>query len=284
LSLANDRKAYEEAYTRRSALTWAMDPSGDEARVRDWSRSVLVVASSPSYGGHIASLFDSIVHRHCYIPGLGQGETTEYFGGFYRGRKCTVMHLGITPGARGASYMDMGLERLRYGRCENVILIGEGSSIQPDVKVGDLVVALVTIPEDDIHRAYSECGAPAMADHALCSALRVEASQSERMTHCGVCWSCGAGAGVFDLALSERAFELHELGVMADALEASTAYTLGKMIGFRVASLWLVADSIFEPIPWTCPSPRLSWEGGWEDLVQTGLNALVSFRNGEDDG
>jgi purine-nucleoside phosphorylase len=281
LSLRNDRKAYEEAYARRSALTWATDPSGDEARVRDWSRNVLVVASSPSYGGQIASLFDSIEHRHCYVPGSEQGETTEYFGGFYRGRECTVMHLGITPGARGASYMDMGLERLRYGRCEKVVLIGEGSSIQPDVKVGDLVVALVTIPEDDIHKAYSEGDTLAMADHALCAALRVEASQSRRVTHCGVCWSCGAGAGVFDPALSERAFELHELGVMANTLEASTAYTLGKIIGFRVASLWLMADSIFEPIQWSCLSPQLSWEDGWEDLVRAGLDTLVRFQNGE---
>jgi purine-nucleoside phosphorylase len=261
-----------------------MDPSGDEARVRDWSRDVLVVACSPSHGGKIAALFDSIVHRHCYVSGLGQGETTEYFGGFYRGRKCTVMHLGITPGARGASYIDMGLERLRFGRSENVVLIGEGSSIQSDVKVGDLVVALVTIPEDDIHRAYSEGDTPAMADHALCAALRVEASRSGRVTHCGVCWSCGAGAGIFDPALSERVYELHALGVIANALEASTAYTLGKIIGLRVASLWLVADSIFEPVQWKCPSPRLSWEGGWDDLVRAGLDTLVSYRNEEDEG
>ena len=71
-------------------------------------------------------------------------------------------------------------------------------------------------------------------------------------------------------ALAEQYLE------QGNALEAVTAYLLGDIIGLRVASLWLVADSLYEPITWRVPSPRLGWQEGWESLVTAGLEMLVA--------
>jgi purine-nucleoside phosphorylase len=272
-----DRQFYEEAYARRSELTWFIDPEGEEAKVRDWCSKTLMVVSSPEYGKQVSQTFDHVVHRHCYIPSIYREEITEYFAGVYQGEKLSVMHLGITPGAHGGSYMDMALERLRFGPCESVVVVGELSSLQKDVKIGDLVLATGSIKDDDIYKSYPEWEEAAEPDAKLSELLYDVASQTRRTTHRGVCWSCGAGASIYDPALADIAFEHYKNGIIGNALEAATAYTLGKIIGVKIASLWLVADSIFEPIRWKRSSPRLTWENGWRDLIHVGLQSLVDL-------
>jgi uridine phosphorylase len=284
MTVQDDRQVYEGAYARRSDLTWFIDPEGEEAKVRDWSRKTLVVVSSPEYGELITQTFDHIEHRHCYIPSIYRGEITEYFAGAYRGAKMSVMHLGITPGAQGGSYMDMALERLRNGPCESVVVVGELSALQGHVQIGDLVLATGSIKDDDIYQSYPEWEEPSEPDGELSELLFEVATQTKRTTHRGICWSCGAGAGMYDPALVDITFEHYKNGILGNALEAATAYTLGKIMDIKIASLWLVADSMFETIRWKRPSPRLAWESGWQDLIRAGLQALAALGKDEPTG
>jgi uridine phosphorylase len=276
MSLRTNRSRYEAAYANRSNQTFAIDPDSVAAKIRDWSRAVLVIASSPEYGTEIAGLFDEVSLCDSYLPWTRAGQPAERLAGLYKGVRISVVHLGITPAAFGGSYMDMALEGLRNGQAHTVAVVGELSSLQEHVKVGNFVVATSSIRADDISMSYATADVPAIADAGVNRALQMAAHATGRPTHTGVCWSCGAGAGIYDPYLLDQALAYNRLGVLGNAVEASSAYLLGGIIGLHVGSLWLVADSVFEPLRWQRPSPRLNWAEGWEDLVRAGLNALVT--------
>lgn len=277
MSLKTDRLAYDTAYAERSKQTWTEGPGTPSSEIRNWSSSVLLVATSPDYGEEISGLFNQIVHRGSFLPWTRKEDPTESMAGWYNGTKLSVQHLGITPGAFGASYMDMGLELFRGSKVNNVVIVGEMSSLQEHVKIGDLVVATSAIRADDSHLSYADPDVPAVADQRVVRVLREEARSTGRRTHSGVCWSCGAGPGIYDPYLNSISLEYCQMGILGNSLEAATAYLLGKSIGYRVGSLWLVADSIFEPISWKNPSPRLEWNQGWDSLIQAGLNTLSAL-------
>ncbi|HZQ07804.1 MAG TPA: hypothetical protein VFD70_14565 [Anaerolineae bacterium] len=275
MSLKTDRLEYERAYAERSNQLIYVDPQSAEARIINWSPNMLLIAASAEHGENIARLFDSLVERDSFLQWTRPGEPAENLAGYYKRTPLSVMHTGITPAAFGASYVDMGLNRLRLGRVQNIVVVGELSALQENVKLGDLVVATSAIREDDSHLSYAHPDLPAVSDARISRAITTAARATGHPTHVGVCWSCGAGAGIYDPSLTHRAWELHQLGVLGNAVEAATAYLLGSMVGFRVGSLWLAADSVFEPITWQHPSPRLDWEQGWSWLVQAGLDALA---------
>lgn len=277
MSLSADRLAFEAAYARRSDQTWAIAPDSVFAQIRAWSPNVLLVAASPEYGGQIEGVLDEVHYRDSLMPWTRPGEPAESLGATYRGVRVTVLHIGLTPGAFGASYMDMGLERLHGGAAQRVVVIGECSSLQEHIRIGDLAPAASAIRDDDSHRAYAPPDVFAAADTFIHQALVQAARATGRAVHPGVCWSCGAGAGIYDPHLAGRALALSQLGVLANTVEAATAYLLGPLAGMRVGSLWLVADGVFEPLTWTCPSPRLGWDQGWKELVWAGLEALVAL-------
>jgi hypothetical protein len=49
---------------------------------------------------------------------------------------------------------------------------------------------------------------------------------------------------------------------------------------------WLInerrADSVFEPITWERPSPRLGWEQGWNRLIRSRLTGFLELAMGEE--
>lgn len=274
MSVSDSYADYAAAYAARSRLLWAADPASAEARIRAWAPNALVVAASAEHGEKLAGLLDVVVERDSLLPWRYGGPPSESLAGYYQGVPVTVLHLGITPGATGPSYVDMALERLRGGPTRRVVVIGEASSLQPAARIGDLVVPMSAIRADDSHRSYAAPDVPAVADWAVKRALRAAAEASGRRTHSGVCWSCGAGAGLYDPALAGEAWRLHQLGVVAQTLEAATAYLMAGVLGLQMGSAWLVADSVFEPLTWLRPTPRLSWEAGWAVLVRLGLEAL----------
>jgi uridine phosphorylase len=273
MTLQQDRHRFEQAYVARS--------EHERARIPDWGSDVVLVASSPEYETNIRGLFDQVgAFEQAEIWGSPPRVRLASIAGLYRDTRITVLHTGVTPGAFGASYMDLGLEWLRNTTARTIVVIGELSSLQPHVRVGDLVVSLSAIRADDSHMSYADPDLPAAADPVVSQALHAAAmaSAGSRAVHSGVCWSCGAGAGIYDPALGVEASRLNRLGVLGSAVEAATAYLLGASIGLRVGSLWLAADSIFEPITWRRPSPRLGWDDGWSVLAQAALDALAALR------
>lgn len=274
-----NRDEFEKAYAKRSSLTWAAAPDSLETKVVTWSSKVLVLAISAEYGSLIQSTFDQVEYQHGYVSEEYGGFPAESFAGTYQGTPVTVLHLGITPGAHGGPYMDMVLERLRGGPVADVVVAGECTALQPEIKLGDFVLPLTSIRNDDIHLSYYPPHVPAEADEALSRSLADAAESYGEEIHVGVGWSCSAGAGIFDRELDDLAYDYYQSGVLGNTVEASPAYLLGKLMGIRVSSIWLVADSIFEPVEWHRPTPRMEWSQGWDECVQIAFKALITVED-----
>ncbi len=277
MSFKDDRKAFDEAYARRSANSWRQQKDTPGYRICDWSDRVLIVDSDPAYGKEIGSLLESIEIQDSFLPG-GEREVYESIAGVYQGKKVSVLHTGITPYSYGASYMDFTLERLRGLSTKQIVVVGEASGIQQETRVGDFLLPLSVIRDDDIHRAYSPPDLPATADAELAREIlqQAERRKLDDRFHTGIGWSCGNGAGVYEPALQERLERYQAARVLGNCLGAAAAYLLGSMLGHQVASCWLVADSLYEPISWKGLFPRMSWETGWSTLIEMALAALTA--------
>lgn len=276
MSIKENREEYERAYTRRSNRSLYFEAREFES-ICDWSENVLIVACSTEHGNNIAGYLDEVIYHASFLPAEEGGDPNECLAGFYRGEKVSVVHTGITAGAYGASYMDLAMTRLSRSRARKIIIIGECSSLQEDVAMGDMVVATSAIRDDDSHHSYAASDLPAGGDIEICAALENISCKQGYSTHSGLCWSCGAGLGIYDPNLAQKALVLNRMGVLANALEAASAYLLGPIYNLRVGSVWVVADSIYMPIEWGCPCPRLEWGEGWQQLVGVGLEIIIGL-------
>jgi uridine phosphorylase len=273
-----DREKYLSFYLTRSAKAWAPPHDSQAYAIDTWSRRILMIASGPEYTAHIANLLDQVEIRENIEVWSRTRQITENLGGYYHGQKVTILHTIVTPYGLGASYVDYAMERLRRTLDSTIILIGESSGLHHSVRTGDLLIPLSLIKGDDSHRSYAEPDIPALSDGILSRKLFKTAATSGRKVHIGTCWSCGAGAGIYDPYLAGKAWELHSQGVLGNTLEAATAYLIADLMDFHMSSLWLVADSIYEPIGWSSPFKRMGWEDGWDALVKAALDTLVETK------
>ena len=277
MSLRNDRQWYDKLYAARSKKAWAPDPDSISYSIDHWSDRILLVGTGIQLSRYVEDLLDKVEFR----DSLGSWNLTQALSkaiaGWYHGKKVTILNTIVTPYGSGAPYVDYALERIRHTAGCRIVLIGECTSINENILPGDMIVPFNTIRDDDSHLSYASSEIPAEANIELTRRLIAWAKDSGRKVYAGTTWSCGAGAGIFDPNVADRLVHFARLGVLANATEAATAYLLVSMMGFQISSLWLVADSLFQPITWKCPLQRLDWQDGWDTLVVTALNTLAEL-------
>jgi purine-nucleoside phosphorylase len=277
MSLRNDRQWYDKLYAERSKKAWAPDPDSVSYSIDHWSDRILLVGTGIQLSRNIEDLLDKVEIR----DSLGSWNLTQALSkamaGWYHGKKVTIINTIVTPYGSGAPYVDYALERIRHTAGCRIVLIGECTSINENVLPGDLVLPFNSIRDDDSHLSYASPEIPSLAEPELSKLLISHAKDSGRKVHAGTTWSCGTGAGIFDPTVADRLVHFCHLGVLANATEAATAYLLGSLMNFQISSLWLVADSLFQPITWKCPLQRLDWQAGWDTLVLTALNSLAEL-------
>jgi purine-nucleoside phosphorylase len=277
MTFRNDRQAFEKAYARRSANNWRQQEETPGYQICDWADRILVLDSDPAYGEQISSMLEHVEIQSSFLPGADSA-AFESMAGIYQGKKVSILHTGITPYSFGASYMDFTLERLRGFSTKRILVIGEATGIQEEIQVGDILLPLSVIRDDDIHLSYANPNLPAAGDAELSREVLRQASRLNisGQVHSGIAWSCGNGAGVYDPALVEKLTCYHSAGVLGNCLGAAAAYLLGKLLGHRVASCWLVADTLYAPITWSSMFPRMDWGSGWSQMVELALATLTA--------
>jgi uridine phosphorylase len=277
MGLRNDRQWYDRLYTERSKKAWAPDSDSVSYSIDHWSDRILLVGTGIQLSSNVENLLDKVEYR----DSLGSWNLTQALSkaiaGWYHEKKVTILNTIVTPYGSGAPYVDYALERIRHTAGCRIVLIGECTSITKNILPGDMIVPFNSIRDDDSHLSYASPEIPALACIDLTRRLIALAKDSGRKVYTGTTWSCGAGAGIFDPMLSDRLVHFTRLGVLANTTEAATAYLLASMMGFQISSLWLVADSLYQPITWKCPLQRLDWQDGWDTLVVTALNTLADL-------
>jgi uridine phosphorylase len=164
--------------------------------------------------------------------------------GTHKGTPISATSTGI-----GSPSAAIAVEELARVGAETCIRVGSCGAIQPETDVGDLVITTGAVRQEGTSEEYIRPEYPAVADHAVVSALAAAAEQLGYDYHLGVTASTDSfyagqsreGFGGFrGRGSEERIEELRRAGVLNFEMEASMLLTLAGIYGLRAGAVCTV--------------------------------------------
>ena len=144
-----------------------------------------------------------------------------------------VRVLALSTGIGGAS-AGIAVEELKNLGVENLIRIGSCGSLQPQVKIGDLILVSGAVRDDGASKAYIEPIFPAVPDSDLLFACVCAAKNRAIRFHTGIARS-------HDSCYTDREAEIDaywfKRGVLGADMETAALYTIGRLRGLSVMSI-----------------------------------------------
>jgi DeoD family purine-nucleoside phosphorylase len=204
------------------------------AQPGDYAESCLL-PGDPLRARHIAETFLEDVTQANGERGL-LGYT-----GTYRGKPVSVQATGMGCPSAGIVFeelVQLGVKRLlRVGTC---------GGLQPDLTLGDLIVALSATPADPTALAYTngEPHAPTASWELVHSAVHA-ANELGKKVRVGPIVS----SNVFYDPDRERAKRWSARGILGVEMESAVLFTLGALRGVEAGCLLTVSDLVLEEEP-----------------------------------
>ena len=164
--------------------------------------------------------------------------------GTHEGTPISATSTGI-----GSPSAAIAVEELARVGAETCIRVGSCGAIQPETDVGDLVITTGAVRQEGTSKEYIRPEYPAVADHAVVSALATAAEQLGHDYHLGLTASTDSfyagqsreGFGGFrGRGSEERIEELRRAGVLNFEMEASMLLTLAGIYGLRAGAVCTV--------------------------------------------
>jgi uridine phosphorylase len=157
----------------------------------------------------------------------------------------------VTSTGIGGPSAAIAIEELAQLGAHTFIRIGTCGAIQPDVHVGDLVVAAAAIRDEGTTRQYAPIEYPAVSSPAVVAALQDAAAAAGATTHTGVVQTTDTFYGQHEpdrmptaAALTERFEAWRRLGALCSEMETATVLVLaGGVLGRRAGSVLAVAGN-----------------------------------------
>jgi DeoD family purine-nucleoside phosphorylase len=160
------------------------------------------------------------------------------FTGTYKGKPVSVQATGM-----GCPSAAIVVEELVQLGVKRLLRIGTCGGLQPDMKLGDLVIALSAVPADQtaMHYVGGEPHAPT-ADWELVHAAAHAAKELGKPVRVGPIVS----SDVFYDPDKERAQRWSDRGILAVEMEAAVLFTLGALRKVKTGCLLTVSDVVVE--------------------------------------
>ena len=144
-----------------------------------------------------------------------------------------VKVLAVSTGIGGAS-AGIAVEELRNLGVTNMIRIGSCGALQPQVKIGDLVLVNGAVRDDGASKTYIDPIFPAVPDSELLFACVTAAKTHGFRHHTGIARS-------HDSFYTDREAEIDaywsKRGVLGADMETAALYTIGHLRGIRTMSI-----------------------------------------------
>ena len=149
--------------------------------------------------------------------------------GNYQGIRVLALSTGI-----GGASAGIAVEELKNLGVENLIRIGSYGSLQPQVKIGDLILVSGAVRDDGASKAYIEPIFPAVPDSDLLFACVCAAKNRAIRFHTGIARS-------HDSFYTDREAEIDaywsKRGVLGADMETAALYTIGRLRGLSTMSI-----------------------------------------------
>ncbi|MSO57486.1 MAG: DeoD-type purine-nucleoside phosphorylase [Thermoleophilia bacterium] len=160
------------------------------------------------------------------------------FTGTFSGASVSVQASGM-----GCPSAAIAIEELIQLGVKRIMRVGTCGGLQPDLAIGDLVIALSAAPADAtaLHYVGNEAHAPT-ADFAL---VREAVAQAERL---GKPVRVGpiVSSDIFYNPDTDQARRWSERGLLAVEMEAAVLFTLGALRRIQTGTMLIVSDVIVE--------------------------------------
>ena len=168
------------------------------------------------------------------------------FTGSLRGQAVSVCSTGI-----GGPSTAIAVEELSELGAHTFVRVGTCGGSQPEIKIGDLVVATGVIRSDGTPNAYVPLEYPAIADRAVVDALTAAAAEAGARSHVGIIRSVDALYADITPERLPRAPELgaeiemwRRAGVLANDMESATLTVLASLKRLRAGTILLCVDEV----------------------------------------
>lgn len=188
------------------------------------------------------------------------------FTGEYQGQPLSVLGSGM--GIPSTSIY--ATELVREFGVKNLIRVGSCGAIQPQLKLGDIIIAQGAGTDSNVNRQrVSGCDFPATADFHLNLALSQSAERLNQPVTFGNIFSV-------DLFYSENQVlfqQMQQMGILAVEMEAAGLFGLAARYGAKAACVLTVSDQIIHH-QHLSPEQR---QQGLDDMIKLVLNTVNHF-------
>lgn len=214
-----------------------------------------------------ASYLREIVERWEAEP-VALDETTDRLAFRLRpdAAEITLVYSGM-----GAPAMANALEMIAANGARRVIVFGACGGVDPDVKVGDLIVASAAVRGEGTSRYYAPDPYPAVFDSALTAALCRTGVARRATVHCGVVYTTDAG-----YRQGPEVYEDHDGLVIGVENECAAAAVVSARLGLTAGALLFCTDNVTRTAPddhgykgLARPEVRRGFDLGFETVVAT---------------
>ncbi|SUQ34978.1 N-Ribosylnicotinamide phosphorylase [Vibrio vulnificus] len=186
------------------------------------SQKRVIVCGEPDRANRIAALLEN-------AELIAENREYRLFNGEFQGKAITVCSTGI-----GAPSMIIAVEELKQCGAKYIIRVGSAGAMQPNIALGELIVAEGAVRDEGGSKAYIDAAYPAYASFSLLKGLDGYLQMQTVPYHMGVVRSHDSFYTDDEETLCQY---WNKKGILGADMETSALFTVGRLRGLHVASV-----------------------------------------------
>lgn len=199
---------------------------------------------------------------------VAQNREYTTYTGYIDGIKISSTSTGI-----GCPSAAIAIEELIKIGADTFIRIGTAGALQPEIKLGDVVISTGAIREEGTSRQYVPISFPAVADLDVTYALRQASKKLGLRAHCGV-MHCKDAFYIEEPEMIPQAkhnLDLWETwrraNCLATSMESAALFTIGTIRKVRVGEITAIIGLTYDDAP-------IVKKVGVDEAIKTALEAV----------
>ncbi|RZP55412.1 nucleoside phosphorylase [Vibrio vulnificus] len=182
----------------------------------------VIVCGEPDRANRIAALLEN-------AELIAENREYRLFNGEFQGKAITVCSTGI-----GAPSMIIAVEELKQCGAKYIIRVGSAGAMQPNIALGELIIAEGAVRDEGGSKAYIDAAYPAYASFSLLKGLDGYLQMQTVPYHMGVVRSHDSFYTDDEETLCQY---WNKKGILGADMETSALFTVGRLRGLHVASV-----------------------------------------------